>query len=200
MIVLSILVALWSTSSAVSTAMNAMDQICQTPRRLRRSFWRAKGISLLLTVSMLGLLLIASYFLFISDVLVKIGLTAPKLPGLRIIQTWELVRWLSAFGILTFAFSVLYRYGASHWRKGTPILPGAIIAAILWAIVSQLLRLYILYFNNLNLTYGTLSTGIVLLLWLHLNSLVVLIGAQLNVSVGKAMQQKTSRKISDPLI
>jgi membrane protein len=199
-IVLSILVALWSTSSAVSTAMNAMDQICQTPRRLRRSFWRAKGISLLLTVSMLGLLLIASYFLFISDVLVKIGLTAPKLPGLRIIQTWELVRWLSAFGILTFAFSVLYRYGASHWRKGTPILPGAIIAAILWAIVSQLLRLYILYFNNLNLTYGTLSTGIVLLLWLHLNSLVVLIGAQLNVSVGKAMQQKTSRKISDPLI
>jgi membrane protein len=149
---------------------------------------------------MLGLLLIASYSLFISDVLVKIGLTAPKLPGLRIIQTWELVRWLSAFGILTFAFSVLYRYGASHWRKGTPILPGAIIAAILWAIVSQLLRLYILYFNNLNLTYGTLSTGIVLLLWLHLNSLVVLIGAQLNVSVGKAMQQKTSRKISDPLI
>ena len=47
-----------------------------------------------------------------------------------------------------------------------------------------------LIFGNYNWTYGTIGTFIILLLWLNFSSLVMLLGAQLNVTVGKAMKEK----------
>ena len=73
--------------------------------------------------------------------------------------------------------------------KGTPIMPGAVLAAISWAIVSALFRLYVTNFGNYNKVYGAVGAVIVLLLWLYMTSLVLLLGDQLNVTVGEAMQQ-----------
>jgi membrane protein len=47
--------------------------------------------------------------------------------------------------------------------------------------------------RNFSWAYGTIGTFIVLLLWLDLSSLVMLIGAQLNVTVGKAIKQSKIR-------
>lgn len=92
--------------------------------------------------------------------------------------------------MLAFAFCLIYRFGPSRWRTGTPLLPGAAIAAFSWAAMSRLFRLYVANFAAYNLTYGTLSTGIVLMLWLNFSSLVMLVGAQLNVAVAEAMQEE----------
>lgn len=198
---LSVLVALWSASGAVSTAMNAMDQIYQTPRHHRRSFLQAKLISILLTIATIGLLITASYLIVIGNLLLhlgewlaQLGFENFNLPGLALLQSWEVFRWGLAFGVLTIAFSILYRFGSSFWPAHLPLVPGALIAALLWAVVSQVLRFYVSHVNNFNLTYGTLSTGIVLMLWLNLSSLVVLLGAQLNVTVGEAMQHRREGK------
>jgi membrane protein len=86
------------------------------------------------------------------------------------------------------AFAFIYRYGPSRHHRGTPIFPGAILAAIFWAGFSGLLRVYVSNFANYNWTYGTIGTFIILLLWLNFSSLVMLLGAQLNVTVGKEMK------------
>lgn len=193
-VVISIIIAVWSASGAVSTAMGAMDQIHQIPLRWRRPFWQARLISILLTGFTVGFIFMASFLVFISDWLLKFGLKWVQIPGTEILQIWFQLRWLLAFSCVAFAFIVLYRYGVSVWRSETPLLPGAILAAILWAVVSQFLRIYLAHFGNFNVTYGTLSAGIVLLLWLNWSSLVVLLGAQLNVTVGAAMQQQLRRR------
>jgi membrane protein len=68
-------------------------------------------------------------------------------------------------------------------------MPGAILAAISWAIVSGMFRLYVANFGNYNKVYGAVGAVIVLLLWLYMTSLVLLLGDQLNVTVGEAMQR-----------
>ncbi|HEY9882032.1 MAG TPA: YhjD/YihY/BrkB family envelope integrity protein, partial [Thermosynechococcaceae cyanobacterium] len=88
----------------------------------------------------------------------------------------------------------IYRFGPSRWTVGTPILPGAILAAIFWAVLSGLFRFYVTHFGSYNRAYGVIGAVIVLLLWLYLSSLVMLIGAQLNVTVGAAMQRRSRRK------
>lgn len=191
---LSMLVAVWSASGAVSTAMNAMDQIYQTHPMNRRPFWKSKLISLLLTIAMLCLVPFASFLVFASDLLLNFTLDYFKIPPTTILRLWSLVRWIVAFGVLTAAFSTLYRFGVGYWLAGTPLVPGAVTAALLWAIVSQVMRVYLSHFNNFNLTYGTLSAGIVLMIWLNLSSLVILLGAQLNVCVGEAMQHHNASK------
>ncbi|MBD1851988.1 YihY/virulence factor BrkB family protein [Leptolyngbya sp. FACHB-711] len=195
---ISIIIALWIASGAVSAAMNAMDQIYQTPPAVKRSFWQAKVVALILTVVMLAFTMSASYLVMISDWLLRLGLERYNTSAVveafsTLIGSW--MRWLVALGIVTIAFSILYRQGPSRWLPGTPLLPGAMIAAFLWALMSQTFNLYVRHFANFNFTYGTLSAGIVLLLWLNWSSLIVLLGAQMNVTIGKAMSNR-SRKSS----
>ncbi len=191
---ISFIFTIWIASGAVSVAMSAMDQIYQTPLRQRRPFWKARLIAILLTIGVVLALLGASFLVLISDVTIQFLTRYITIPQFEVWRDLANVRWLIAFAILIGGFSVLYRFGPSQWRTGIPLLPGAIVGASLWGLVSQGFRVYLAYFGSrLNFTYGTLSAGILLLLWLNLSSLALLIGAQLNVTVGEAMLAKDRR-------
>lgn len=188
---LSFLFAIWAYSGALSAAMNALDQIHRTPGEKTRPFWKAKLISLGLTIGSIVLLVTASFLVFISGWLVEL---ATQQSGLTILSTiWRLLSWPLALGIVATAFAFIYRFGPSQGAQGKPILPGAMFAAISWAILSGLFRLYVENFGNYNKVYGAVGAVIVLLLWLYMTSLVLLLGAQLNVTVGEAMQPVKSK-------
>ena len=104
-----------------------------------------------------------------------------------LIDLWRILGFPIALGIIAIAFSLIYRYGASERTKNTPIFPGAILAAISWAIVSLIFRLYVSHIGIYSKIYGAVGTAIILMLWLYLSSLVMLIGEQVNVIVGEAM-------------
>jgi len=186
---LSFAIAIWTASGAVSTAMTAFDQIHQIPSETTRPFWKAKLVSLGLTVGTILLLVLASFLVFISDLL--LGLVVRENGYLVfLLHIWQLLRWPLALGIVGAAFSFVYRYGPSRWNSGTPIMPGAILAAVSWAILSALFRLYVANFGNYNKVYGAVGTVIVLMLWLWMSAAVLLVGDQLNVSVGEDMRSK----------
>jgi len=187
---LSFIAALWVASSALNSAMIAFDQIYEIPQKQARPFWKAKLVAIALTIGTIILLAIASLSVFISNLIIRniakeSGIFAPGL-----LKLWQLSSWPLALGMVAIAAAFIYRYGPSRWKPGTPILPGAILAALLWATASGLFRLYVSYFGNYNRAYGAVGAVIVLLLWLYLSALALLIGAQLNVTVGEAMRSR----------
>lgn len=184
---LSFIVAIWASSGALSAAMNALDQIHRIPPNEVRPFWKAKLISLGLTIGSIFFLVLASFVVFISDWLVQI--VVAQSGASLLLTVWRLLSWPIALGIIATDCAFIYRYGPSRWTRGTPIMPGAILAAISWAIVSGMFRLYVANFGNYNKVYGAVGAVIVLLLWLYMTSLVLLLGDQLNVTVGEAMQR-----------
>ncbi|BAB73769.1 YihY/virulence factor BrkB family protein [Anabaena sp. FACHB-709] len=191
---LSFVIAIWTASGAVSTAMTAFDQIHQIPQEKMRPFWKSKLVSLGLTVGTILLLVLASFLVFISDLL--LGMVVNENGALIfLLHLWQLLRWPLALGIVATAFSFIYRYGTSVWKPGTPIMPGAIVAAIFWAILSALFRLYVANFGNYNKVYGAVGTVIVLMLWLWMSAAVLLIGDQLNVTVGEEIHSKASKDL-----
>jgi membrane protein len=181
---LSFAIALWAASGAVSTAMTALDQIQQTHPRNLRPFWHAKLISLGLTIGTIILLMVASFLVFISDLLLGI-IVAGNNYLIFLLHLWQFLLWPLALGIVATAFAFVYHYGPSQWKPNTPIIPGAILAAIFWAIVSGLFRLYVTNFGNYNKAYGAIGAVIVLMLWLWMSAFVLLVGHQLNVTVGE---------------
>ncbi|MEH2415937.1 YihY/virulence factor BrkB family protein [Nostoc sp.] len=186
---LSFLLAIWTASGAVSTAMTALDQIHQIPPAKMRPFWKAKLVSLGLTVGTMLLLVSASLLVFTSDLL--LGMVVRENGSLIfLVHLWQLLRWPLALGIVAIAFGFVYRYGPSQWNSGTPMMPGAILAAVFWAILSAIFRLYVANFGNYNKVYGAVGAVIVLMLWLSMSAAVLLIGDQLNVTVGEDMRPK----------
>ncbi|MDZ8070246.1 MAG: YihY/virulence factor BrkB family protein [Nostoc sp. DedQUE08] len=186
---LSFVLAIWTASGAVSTAMTALDQIHQIPSENIRPFWKAKLVSLGLTVGTMLLLVLASFSVFTSDWL--LGIVVRENSSLIfLLHLWLLLRWPLALSIVAVAFGFVYRYGPSQWNSGTPMMPGAILAAVFWAMLSALFRLYVANFGNYNKVYGAVGAVIVLMLWLSMSAAVLLIGDQLNVTVGEDMRLK----------
>ncbi|NEO26624.1 MAG: YihY/virulence factor BrkB family protein [Kamptonema sp. SIO4C4] len=192
----SFIAAIWISSSALGAAMNALDQIHQLPRRKRRPFWKAKLVSILLTLASIFLLVIASFLVLIGGSLVRfvsrmieyIPLQESERGARLLLQLWQTLNWPLAFTIVILAFALIYRFAPSRWHKGEPILPGAILAALSWAGISALFRVYVENFGAYNKVYGAVGAVIVLMLWFYLTALVMLIGGQLNVTVGEAMR------------
>lgn len=192
---LSFIAAIWAFSGAIGAAMTALDQIHQIPSEKIRPFWKSKLVSLGLTFGTILLLITASFLVFISDLVIQLVVRESGVEG--VLTLWRLLSWPTALGIVAAAFGFVYRYGPSCWYKGTPIMPGAIVAAVSWAIVSGLFKIYVANFGNYNKAYGVVGAVIVLMLWLYVSSLVLLIGDQLNATVGEAMQQNFESKIKD---
>ena len=106
------------------------------------------------------------------------------------LDLWRLLGFPIALSVIAIAFGLIYRFGTSRWQPATPIMPGAILAAISWAIVSVLFRIYVAQIGLYNKIYGAVGTAIVLMLWLYLSSLVMLLGAQFNAVIGSAIKNK----------
>lgn len=185
----SFILALWTASGALSAAMTALDQINRVPPRQVRPFWKARLVAVGLTIGAIVLLLLAVALVFVSDIVVRhvAQKSGTFEPGL--LYFWQLLTLPLVLIIMSALFAFVYRFGPSRWNAGQPLMPGAVLAAIFWAILSNLFRLYVRYFGNYNQVYGAVGAVIVLLLWLYMSSLMLLIGGQLNVTVGEAMRR-----------
>ena len=57
---------------------------------------------------------------------------------------------------------------------------GAIVAILLWALLTGAFRVYLQYFNSYNKAYGSLGAVIILMLWMYLTAMALLIGGAIN--------------------
>ena len=182
--------SIWLSSNVMGAAMSALDQIYQIPRKRQRPFWRAKVVAIGLSLGTFWLLISALSVVVMSDITVRQVAHHSGIFARSLFQFWH---WLSlpmALSIVTLTLGFIYRYGTSYWRKETPIMPGALLAAILWIILSALLRLYVAHFGHYNQAYGAIGAVVILLLWLYLSAFAMLLGSQFNMVVGEAIRQK----------
>ena len=114
--------------------MAALDRIHQIPSDRTRPFWKAKLISLGLSIGTIVLLIIASGVVFVSDLIVQAIarqscllesvancdlkdvqnclLLADNCPlESQLLGVWWLWRWPISLGIVSLAFAFVYRYG-----------------------------------------------------------------------------------------
>jgi membrane protein len=181
--------SIWVSSNVLGSSMAALDRIHEIPSAQVRPFWQAKLVAIGLSFGTFVLMLIASMVVVVSDVMVR--KVAHRSGGMAhwLFQLWHLLSLPIALGIIAMALGFIYRYGTSIRDQGTPIMPGAVVASILWAILSGLLRLYVTHFGNYNQAYGAIGAVIILLLWLYLSAFSMLLGSQLNVVVGEAIKR-----------
>lgn len=106
-------------------------------------------------------------------------------------------RWIILFAIYFSTVSMLYKFGPSASRRWKLFSPGATLATILAILTFSGFVFYINNFNAYNKLYGSIGTIIVIMIWMYLNSLILLIGFELNASITLSKQ---SIKILKPKV
>jgi len=103
-------------------------------------------------------------------------------------------RW----GIIVFLFfaciSYIYRHAPAVHKKWHLINPGSILATFLMLLMTLLFSWWVSRFGNFNQVYGSIGTVLILLVLIFINSLVLLIGFELNVSITSLKKIADERK------
>lgn len=182
---------IFSVIAIFATVIITTSIIYQIQRyRTKQQQAEEKNIVIVITigVEVIFVQLVYSIFIFVQSLIINFNVE--QTVSTFLVSIWRLLSLPLGLGIMAIAFSFIYYFGCSYRLPSTPLVPGAILASISWAIVSAIFRYYVANVGVYNKVYGALGTAIVLLLWLYLSSLVMLIGEQINVIVGTAMAKK----------
>ena len=82
--------------------------------------------------------------------------------------------------ILTLLFMLVYKYFPAKHNRFFRMLPGALLAAVGWVLLSALLSLYVRYFPNFTYTYGSITAVIVVMLYLYFGMYILFVFAEFN--------------------
>jgi membrane protein len=97
-------------------------------------------------------------------------------------------RWVVLCGIYFLTVSILYKFGPATTKKWKFLNPGATLATILAILTLSAFAFYINQFGAYNKLYGSIGTLIVIMIWIYINSLILLIGFELNASIALSKQ------------
>jgi membrane protein len=95
------------------------------------------------------------------------------------------MRWLSGFAILVLWAATIYHAAPFHRTPWRYDLPGAVLAAIVWALVSAGYQLYIGFAGTGNEVLAGIGAAVLALTWLYVIVLVLVVGAELNAVLAR---------------
>ena len=190
-ITLGLAAALWSASvgfSAIQDTLNTVYKVKET-----RPYWKARGSAILVTVFLSVIVTLTLSTLLLGDFLARLlKLHLPNhLTQVAAAVTTRTVSWIVAAGLLVVLFSLIYFFAPDvknkrwHW-----LTPGATIGIAGWLIASIALRIYLHYFDNYSVTYGSLGAVIILLTWFYITGLMILTGAEINSEIAASIAEK----------
>ena len=82
--------------------------------------------------------------------------------------------------ILLVLFTVLYTFLPNRRMRFFHQIPGAVFTAVSWGLFSYVFAIYLKYAGNMSVLYGSLTTLIVVMLWLYSCMYLLFIGAEIN--------------------
>ena len=190
---ITVIVALWSAGKgvlAMTTGMNMVYECFETRNyiwlRIRASIYTVMFIIIIV------LYLILPVFgnqlnIFIVTHVPIIAPLADKLIDLRII--------IAPVALIGFSL-VLYKFLPNRKITMKRELPGAVFSAIGWMVVSWVFSIYLTIFDGFSNMYGSLTTIVILMLWLYFCMYSILLGGEVNkLTYDKLYKDKKEEKL-----
>jgi membrane protein len=156
--------------------------------------WRSqRKVSILLLFIVLLMIAVAGFLVIFGKAsmnrLVEIGFLERKV----VIYMVVFLKWLVVVILLFLAISFLYYFAPAKKADFRFISPGSTLATILFILTSLGFSAYVNNLGQYNKLYGWIGTLMVILVWLYLNSIALLIGFELNLSIKEARNEDEER-------
>ena len=176
-------------------ASNAMIGVIRTFDRSvlenKKYFLHKRLRAIKITCILILLVLISATLLIGQDEFADLLKSIFQMKRKARIQWWNGVRWFILVGFLFYGISLIYKYAPSVKKRWSLVSPGSLLATVLTLLTAVLFSYWVNHFARFDRVYGSIGTVLVIMLLIHLNSLILLIGFELNVSI---MLLKTERE------
>jgi len=187
MTIVGFVLALWSTTGAMTTYMTALNLAYD--RKDGRSFVRKRLIAGgMVAVIGVAFLLVATLLIVGPSLERLVASHAGPVSG-AIGWIWWIAEWPILLTGLLAAFSTLLYLGPDvEHRRWHFVTPGSIFATLVWLAASGGFAFYTSSFGSYNKTWGSLAAVIVMLTWLWLAAIALLLGAELNAEAERSRE------------
>ena len=172
-----IIATVWSASNGINAVVRAFNRAYDVKES--RSFFVARGISILLTFAMVFVIIVALLLPVFGK---QIGIFVFSSFGLSdaFLDIWNAARWIVSALILFIVFTFLYFIAPNKRLKIRGVISGAFFATFGWMFVSLAFSYYVSSFGNYTATYGSLGGIIVLMIWFYLSGMIIIVGGEIN--------------------
>lgn len=171
------ILALFYSSNAMMGIMRSFDKNYIGFKK--RKSLQQRGVAIKLTLIMF-IIVISSILLMVMQGVVLKWLGVRNADVRAFIKN---ARWVIIILLFFYSISYIYRHAPSVDKKWRLLNPGSILATCLMILFTLLFSYWVNNFANYNKLYTSISVILILMLLIYFNSLVLLIGFELNVSI-----------------
>jgi len=175
------LTALYFSTNGINSLMNSFNKTYDIFEH--RSFIKQRLLAVGLTFLEVGVLIAAVILILGGNLAIEILVLFRIIDSsftatLVLVSEWIIIVFLVYTGI-----SVLYFFGPAVRKRWKFFSVGSWVATTLFIIASVGFSYYVNHFGTYNKLYGSIGTLIVVMMWMNINSIILLIGFELNAAI-----------------
>jgi membrane protein len=174
---LGFVLSLYFSSNAMMGIMRSFDK--NYVGFTKRKGWHRRIVALKITAILYLIVFTSLATLIARDVVLQwLGIE-----NTRLIALIMNLRWFVIVLLFFFCISFIYRHAPSVQKKWKLINPGSILATFLMLLMTLALSWWVSRFAHYNQLYGSIGTVLIIMILIFINSLILLVGFELNVSI-----------------
>lgn len=185
---LSVFLALvFSTNgtTAMIEAFNSTYHAIET-----RSAFKVRLMAVYFVILISLILIVSMVVIIISSDLLEFLLDRGWIEDRITIWVIGVAKYLIIVAMVFFTVSVIYYYAPSKRQRFRFLSPGSILATSLFVLATLGFDFYVNNFSQYNALYGSIGSLIIFMLWINFNSLILLLGFELNASISSIIMQR----------
>jgi membrane protein len=187
--------AIWAASSIIKSLIDGFHMAYRVPKG--RDFFHNTAVAMGLVLAGVLPFAAASALLIFGQQLESVVLNWFKVDPLLnpLAAVWEALyrfaRFVVAIAAMIWLSTIVYYYAPYRKQKFRMVIPGAVLATILWVGATLGFSWYVRNVSNYNVLYGSIGTGIALLVWMYLLSAIAMLGCEFNAEYERMLALET---------
>src|SRR5579871_2335232 len=188
------LLAIFYSSNAMMGIMRSFNKslIYNTRRNIFQTRWMAIKLTVLVIIFLIGsVIILVTQDELLKDLLKWMGIKSHSAKWL-----FKTLRWVIIIPLFYYTIAFVYKYAPAVKKRWSLTSPGTLLATFLIIAITFLFSYWVNKFGTYNKVYGSIGTILILMILVYFNSLVLLIGYELNVSIHhlKVMAEEREEK------
>ena len=186
------ILVVWYSSNAIMGIMRSFNRSLMNVSD--RTFFYDRWMSIKMTTVLILLIIVTVTLLVTQGALFHYLMDYWEIKNRVLVWIIDSFRWLIIITLILFSIGFVYKYAPAISKRWKLASPGAILATFLIVLSTFGFSFYLDNFSSYNKVYGSIGTILIVMVLMHTNCLILLVGYELNVSIHSLKAMASERE------